>query len=234
MLDTIVLVGASRGIGAAAAAHLSPRTRRLIAVSRTPAPNGEWIQADMASDEGIAAVKSAVGDEPLQARLYLGGVWEAGAFTDTYRFQSSPARETRFVIDVNLVAPILLSQALAGNLAKAANPRIVLLGSASGKDNAASVEVANTASKFGLCGAAQSLAIALRPEGIGVTVINPDNIATAEVEDDIAAGRFGTQTPIPLADVMAALDFVLSASPACVAAEINLAQKFPTATREPL
>ncbi len=226
-LDTIVIVGASRGIGAAAALRLNGRVRRLVAVSRTPAAAGEWVRADLATDDGIAAVAEAVGEGPLDALLHLGGMWEDGAFTDAYHFLDSPAAEVRHVLAVNLVAPILLGQKLAPALSRAANPRIVVMGALSGRDGGAGPEVANTASKFGLRGAAQALGIALRPLGVGVTVINPGNVATPEVEADVAEGRFGPQTPIPMADLLATLDFVLSLGPDSVPAEIDLTQKHP-------
>jgi 3-oxoacyl-[acyl-carrier protein] reductase len=227
MSKNIVIAGASRGIGAAAALHLDPTTARLMAVSRTRAVAGEWIEADLATDAGIDRVVDAVGDASLDALLYLGGTWERGAFTDAYRFLDSPPDETRHIIAVNLVAAILLAQRLAPALGRAANPRIVLIGSLSGRDGGATPEVANTASKFGLRGAAQALALSLHPLGIGVTVINPGNLATPEVETDIAEGRFGAQMPIPMADLLRTLDLVLSLSPDAVPAEIDLAQKHP-------
>jgi 3-oxoacyl-[acyl-carrier protein] reductase len=227
MSKNIVIAGASRGIGAAAALHLAPTTTRLLAVSRTRAVAGEWIEADLATDAGIDRVVAAVEDASLDALLYLGGTWERGAFTDAYRFLDSSPDETRHIIAVNLVAPILLAQRLAPALGRAANPRIIVIGSLSGRDGGATPEVANTASKFGLRGAAQALALSLRPLGIGVTVINPGNLATPEVEADIAEGRFGAQVPIPMADLLRTLDLVLSLSPDAVPAEIDLAQKHP-------
>ncbi|MGY6547848.1 MAG: SDR family NAD(P)-dependent oxidoreductase [Roseinatronobacter sp.] len=225
MFRTILIVGASRGIGAAAARHFGPRTRRLIAVSRTPAVAGEWLSADLATDAGLDKVTKAVGDGPLDALLYLGGTWEQGAFTESYRFLASPTQEIRTVIAVNLIAPILLCRTLAPALRRAPNPRIVLIGALSGRDGGATPEVANTASKFGLRGAAQALSLSLHPMGIGVTVINPGNVATPEVECDIAEGRLDAQVPIPVADLLATLDHVLALGPHTVPAEIDLAQK---------
>ena len=225
MRETMLIIGASRGIGAAVASHLSPRDIELLTVSRSPAPIGKWIEADVSTPAGIARVVEAVGERTLDALLYLGGVWEEGAFTDAYDFRASSDAETRFVLGVNLVAPIELTKLLVPNLALSANPRAVFIGSLSGLDNAASAEVANTASKFGLRGAVQAMRLALSGQGIAFTVINPDNVATAEVEADIAEGRFVEQTPIPLADLTAAVDFALAMSPASEIAEINLAQR---------
>lgn len=224
---TYLIVGASRGLGAAVAAHLAPRVDRLFTASRTHAAQGTWIQADVATDEGLDALRAAVGDGPLDGLLFLGGTWEQDAFTKDYDFARSPRAETRAVIAVNLIAPILLTQGLADNLALAPNPRVVFIGALSGLDNAATVEVANTASKFGLRGAAQALALALRPQGIGVTVVNPGNLATPEVLEDIAGGAFGAQVPIPLEDLLRTLDYLLSLSADAVPQDINLMQKRP-------
>ncbi|GAB5470919.1 MAG: SDR family oxidoreductase [Rhodospirillales bacterium] len=227
MSGRYLIVGASSGIGAAVAAHLAAQGHELFTASRRPAVPGTWIEADVSGDAGIDAICAALGDAPLDGLLFLGGTWEEGAFTGGYDFLRSSRAETRNVIAVNLVAPILLAQALAGNLAKAGNPRIVLIGSLSGLDRSASVEVANSASKYGLRGAAQALSIALQDLAIGVTVINPGNVATAEVEADIADGRFGPQIPLPLSDLRRTLDYVLALSADAVPEEINLAQKQP-------
>ncbi len=227
MRKRYLIVGASSGVGAAVAEHLSALDVDLITASRRAARWGLWVKADVATDDGVDSIATAVGAEPLDALLFLGGTWEAGAFTDAYDFMASPRSETRNVIDVNLVAPILCAQTLADNLAKADNPRIIFIGSLSGLDRSATVEVANTASKYGLRGAAQALSIALRDRGIGVTVINPGNVATEEVLADIADGAFDDQTPIPLSDLCRAVDYVLAASADAVPEEINLAQKRP-------
>lgn len=224
MPGTIVLVGASRGIGAAAARHIAPRARRLVAVSRTPAAAGEWVAADVATDDGVGRVAAAVGVEALDALLFLGGTWETGAFTDAFDFAACPPAEIRQVIAVNLVAPILLAQALAPALARAPTPRVVLVG-ALYANGPVGPEVANAASKFGLEGAALALQAALGAHGVGVTLLNPGNVATAEVEADIAEGRFVPQVPVPMADVLAAIDFALAVSADAVPRRIDLAQR---------
>jgi hypothetical protein len=58
-------------------------------------------------------------------------------------------------------------------------------------------------------------------------VVNPGNVATPEVEADIAEGRFGPQVPIPMTDLLSTLDFVLSCSAATTVAEIDLHQRQP-------
>lgn len=234
-----VLVGGSRGIGGAAAEHLVERGNEVLAVSRTPARAGEWIKADVSTDEGISTVRVAVetslqrggSTARLDGLLFLGGVWEKGAFTEAYDFLSSPAKETRFLLSVNLSAPILLAQALAPYLANSSNPRVILNGAQSGLPNSATHEVANTATKFGMQGVTEALNLALRSQGIGVTVVNLENVATPEVLEDIETGLSGEQVPIPMRDVLATYDFLLGMSADTVPQSIDLRQKKPELER---
>ncbi|MUL37343.1 SDR family NAD(P)-dependent oxidoreductase [Gloeocapsopsis dulcis] len=221
----ILVVGASRGIGAAVARHFAQKGENVISVSRTQPITGEWIQADISTAEGIQSVVDTFGESRLDALLFMGGVWENGAFTERYNFMQSSDQETRYVIAVNTIAPIELTKKLTKNLVKSDNPRAIFIGSLSGLDNAASIEVANTASKFGLRGAAQSLNIALHDYKIGVTVINPGNVATEEVLADIEEGRFEQQVLIPLSDIISSIDWILTLSNAVNIGEINMQQK---------
>ena len=224
---SMLIVGASRGIGAAMAARYAGRVDDLVTVSRTPAAHGRWVAGDISKPDQIRHVAATYGSNALDALLVLGGIWERDAFTDAYAFARSPAEETTQVVAVNLMGPILLVQALLANLMRSDNPRVVFLGSLSGLDNNATREVANSAAKYGLRGAAQAMAIELQPYGIGFTVVNPGNVATDEVLDDITAGRVADQIPIPIADLAVAIDSALAMSPNAVIREINIVQRWP-------
>ncbi|MGP1396896.1 MAG: SDR family NAD(P)-dependent oxidoreductase [Inquilinaceae bacterium] len=225
MTLNLLIVGASSGIGAAAAIHLDKQGHRLWTASRRPSAVGDWIEADISTDAGIDAIGDRIAATRLDALLFLGGTWESGAFTEAYDFHASSRAEGRNVLAVNLMAPILLVQALAPALDRADNPLIVLIGALLNCDGGASPEVANTASKFGLRGAAGALRRSL--PRVGVTLVNPANVATPEVEADIREGRFGDQVPIPMADVLATLDYVLGRTSATTIAQIDLAQRHP-------
>ena len=223
----LLIMGGSRGIGADAARHFADQGSEVLAVSRSPAAAGRWIAADVTTDAGLATIVDAVGTDPLDALLYLGGTWENGAFTDAYRFSQSTRSETLSVLATNLVAPIELTRCLTPNLAAASNGRAIFIGSTSGLEGQAGPEVANSASKFGLRGAVAAMRVALAGQGVGLTLIHPANVATPEVEEDIAAGRFAPQRPIPMADLLATLDYILSLSPDSDPGEITLLQRTP-------
>lgn len=224
MIEHLLIVGGSRGIGLSVAEYYHDKVKTLVCVSRTRSKFGQWIKADVASNLDLDRVCEMFQDQPLDALLYLGGTWEKNAFTADYAFAKSSDDEIDQVIAVNLTAPIKLTKRLIPALKRSRNPKVIFIGSLSGLDNQASREVANTASKFGLRGAAQALRIALRQTEIGFTVINPGNVATPEVLNDIASETFSAQVPIPLSDLIAVIDCALSLSKASYLPEINLAQ----------
>jgi hypothetical protein len=67
--------------------------------------------------------------------------------------------------------------------------------------------------------------MAYRHQKIGFTVINPGNVATPEVQNDIEVGRFPQQQPIPLDDLCLTIDWLLSLSPATEVGDVDLIQK---------
>ena len=220
--NTVLVAGASRGIGLAVAEHLAPRTNRLLSVSRSTSPIGEWIQADLANLSGVETVAKALEDDALDALLYMGGTWETNAFTSQYSFENCSDEDISRVIAVNLVAPIRLIQAFLPALRRSQNPKIILMGSLSGRDNFSGREVANSASKFGLRGVVHALREELRAEQIGVTIINPGNVGTPEVLAELAADKLLGGEAIPLSDLLSIIDCILSLSRATCVKEIDV------------
>ncbi|MGB3533364.1 MAG: SDR family NAD(P)-dependent oxidoreductase [Microcoleaceae cyanobacterium] len=220
--NNIVIVGASRGIGAAVAEHLISRTNRLLTVSRSPSQFGEWVQADVSKKAGINVINQAVGDAAVDCLLYMGGTWETQAFTEEYSFENCSEEDIENVFLVNLLAPIRLVKSLLPTLRKSPNPKIIFMGALSGLDNFPAREVANSASKFGLRGAVHALREELRQDRISVTIINPGNIGTPEVLADLKAAGEAEENAIPLYDIISIIDCVLSLSRSTCIKEIQV------------
>lgn len=218
----VVVVGASRGIGAAVAEHIISNTNELITISRSASNFGKWVQADISSALGIQKVTNAINNYPLDALLYMGGTWETKAFTKEYSFESCSDADLENVIAVNLLAPIRLVKSLLPALRQAENPKIIFMGALSGLDNFPTREVANSASKFGLRGVVHALREELRKERIAVTIINPGNIGTPEVLDDLKQAGQPETNAIPLSDLLSVIDCVLSLSRSTCIKEIQL------------
>ncbi|MGG6264474.1 SDR family NAD(P)-dependent oxidoreductase [Leptolyngbya sp. AN03gr2] len=222
VFKTVLVAGASRGIGLAVAEHLASQTERLISVSRSASPIGEWIQADLSSLSGVETVAKAIDNDPLDALLYMGGTWETHAFTNQYKFENCSDADIANVIAVNLVAPIRLVKALLPALRKSENPKITFMGALSGRENVPGREVANSASKFGLRGVVHSLREELRSQKIGVTVINPGNVGTPEVLAELESDALLGGEAIPLSDLLKIIDCVLAVSRATCIKEIDV------------
>jgi len=225
MKRNLLVVGASRGIGGAIARFFEEKGDRVIGVSRTEPEVGEWIQADVSTPEGIDAVIAGVGEQPIDALLFMGGVWEEGAFTSEYSFAESSGEGTQFVINVNLVAPIKITKGVIENLAKTENPRAVYMGATSGLEISTTREVAYSASKFGLRGAVHAMRMELGAEGIGFTVINPGYVATEEVVEEMKSGVLPDGVPVPMEDVVETVDYILRSSKHVEIGDIALTQK---------
>ena len=152
----------------------------------------------------------------------MGGTWETKAFTREYSFEKCSDEDIENVIAVNLLAPIQLVKSLLPALRQAQNPKIIFMGALSGLDNFPAPEVANSASKFGLRGVVHALREELRKDRIAVTIINPGNIATPEVLDDLKQAGQPETNAIPLSDLLNVIDCVLSLSRSTCLKEIQI------------
>jgi NAD(P)-dependent dehydrogenase (short-subunit alcohol dehydrogenase family) len=221
----ILITGASRGLGDAFARGLGQPGDTLWLISRNSPPSlsledgvkRHWIEADLSSAGVHQRIANSLNAD-LDVVIHNAGIWESGAFSSQYNFQEVPEAETRAVLEVNLIAPILLTQALLPKLKSSSNPKIVLIGSINGLENAAMPEVAYSASKFGLRGVAHALREHLRDQQIGVTVINPGSIAWA--------GNLDREDLIPPNDIVRLVRAVLETSRRTVIKEIDLPAMF--------
>ncbi|MGL5928136.1 MAG: SDR family NAD(P)-dependent oxidoreductase [Dermatophilaceae bacterium] len=215
-----MVIGATGGLGAPITASMAGRVDRLWSASRRPAQVGSWCPVDLHDPEVGQVLAGSVGGQVLDALVYAAGTWERDAFTSEYRFESSSDAEDLEVLTTNLVAPLRIIKALLPALRRSDRPKIVLVGALSGRDNVASPEVANSASKFGLRGAAHALRSSLRADRIPLTVVDPGNIATDEVISDLAERGKPASDAIPMADFLAVVECVLSMSRSTYVKEI--------------
>ncbi|WP_194778545.1 SDR family NAD(P)-dependent oxidoreductase [Pararhodonellum marinum] len=219
----VIIFGASSGIGLATSEYLKDKCNNLFTVSRRVSPYGKWIKTDLTNVEEIESLQNQISDMPIDALLYFGGTWESNAFSPEYNFESCSNYDIENVLNVNLLAPIRAIQKFIPNLKKSINAKIIIIGAAIGGLNLnKSKEVSNTASKFGLRGLVFSLRQNLSQHKIGVTLINPGNLSTEEVLNDLKnAGKDETHS-IPLTDLFNIVELVLNLSNRTNINEIDL------------
>ncbi|HRW09929.1 MAG TPA: SDR family NAD(P)-dependent oxidoreductase [Caldilineaceae bacterium] len=232
MAKTIVIIGASRGLGDALAKGLPAVGDQVWLVARgEPRSLGRddgvtrrWIQADLNEADAPSTIATALADTPVDLLLYNAGIWEPTAFSDDYDFVSEDPDVLLRVLHVNLTAAVLSIHQLLPNLMAADHARIILTGSTSGLENVRGREVAYGASKFGLRGAAHALREQLRPHGIGVTCINPGSMANEIDYDagvDAVRKKYG-DSAVPVGDVVALVRCIASLSPGACVKEVDL------------
>ncbi len=235
---SVLVTGASGGIGQAIARALAARGAKLTLTGRRADVleplagelGGRAAACDLSDREATARLAEEAGEvDVLVANAALPATGELGEFT---------REQVDRILDVNLRAPIVLAQALAPGMAQRRRGHMVFVSSLSGK-SANPASSLYSATKFGLRGFALSLREDLRHDGVGVSVVLPGFIRDAGMfaEADVELPRgVGTRTPDDVASAViraiehnraevevAPLSLRLGASIAGVAPELSAA-----------
>jgi NAD(P)-dependent dehydrogenase (short-subunit alcohol dehydrogenase family) len=171
-LSSVLITGASSGIGAATAKRMAARGWEVWAGVRragdAPAGTREVI-LDVTDAERIRA--AAAGIERLDGLVNNAGIAIASPL------EYLPLDELRRQLEVNLIGQLAVTQAFLPAV-RAARGRIVVVGSIAGR-SALPFLGAYAISKFALEALVDSLRVELAFEGIHVSIVEPGTIATA-------------------------------------------------------
>jgi NAD(P)-dependent dehydrogenase (short-subunit alcohol dehydrogenase family) len=175
-VKTVVVTGASSGIGLACAVRLSRAGWRVFGGERSDQDAAalrergiEPLPLDVTDAHQVAAASEEVG-----ARL--DGLVANAGIAVAAPLELVPLDELRHQLEVNVVGQVATIQSLLPAL-RAANGRIVLMGSIGGR-SALPFLGPYAASKHALEAIADSLRIELRPLGVRVSIVEPGSIAT--------------------------------------------------------
>lgn len=236
---TILVTGASSGIGAAVTRQLLGAGHHVVGVARRATelqfdgPEAGCYHAaamDLSELEALPRRLSALAqqvDELEAAGMpgLDGAVLAAGAGRFGSLEELSYA-QIRSLIELDLVAPIFVARWLLPRLKRGAGGDLVLIGSEAGQSGGRRGAV-YAAAKSGLAG----LARALRQEGarstVRVCLINPGMVATPFFDDQPFAPGEAEDEHLVAEDVAAAVRLALEARAGAAIDEINLTpQKF--------
>jgi len=183
---TVVVTGASSGIGEASARSFAREGAEVVLVARSGEAL-ERITASIAADGGIAlAVAIDVTDAGACASMLETTEAQFGAIdvlvnNAGYNFrgavEETPAGELERIIDVNLKAPIRLSRQVLPYLRRARKGAIVNVASLAGRIPLP-FEATYSATKFGLRAFTFALADELEGTGITVSAVSPGPVET--------------------------------------------------------
>lgn len=178
---TVLLTGATGGLGRAIARALAERGAKLVLSSRKqteldelagslPGDGHRTVVADLANAGETDRVLEAAGDvDVLVANAALPG---------TGRIESFSEEELARAIHVNLESPLQMTRALVPAMRERGAGHLVFISSLSGKVPSPRGSVYN-ATKFGLRGFAHALRGDLAAAGIGVSLVLPGFIRDA-------------------------------------------------------
>lgn len=199
MLDrkSVLITGASGGLGAFVATQLSAAGAHVVALGRTRPPGVEgFLRHDLSTLEGIESAAKAVENGRWDILVNLAGVQHFGPVE-----QEDPDHLASGYL-VNLVAPARLSQAVLPGMKARGSGQIVNIGSIFGSINFAHFATYSSA-KAGLRGLSQALRRELAGTGVDITYVAPRAVRTAMVTEQVLAFAKATQMNLDAADATA-------------------------------
>lgn len=177
-MRTAVVTGANRGIGLALVRRLRARGMRVVAVCRSGAAGLDHLGARVESGIDLTAPQASV---ELAARLAHDEIdlliHNAGLFIED-RLDGVSPDAVRSQLEINALAPLLLTQALASRLVHGAKVALITSRMGSIGDNASGGYYGYRMSKAALNAAGMSLARDLASRGISVVMLHPGAVRT--------------------------------------------------------
>jgi short-subunit dehydrogenase len=200
--STVLLTGASGGIGHAIAHAVADRGGRLVVSGRRgdvldeliAKHGGRKVVVDLADRDDVKRLAREAGDVDIViANAGLPASGSLDSFTEN---------EIDRALDVNLRAPMMLAKHFAPAMVANSRGHLVFVSSLLGKFSSPSASV-YCATKYGLRGFAGSLRADYRNAGVGVSVVFPGIIRVAgmfaDAKVDVPTG-VGTSSPVEVAE----------------------------------
>ncbi|RZL92723.1 MAG: SDR family oxidoreductase [Variovorax sp.] len=209
----VLLTGAAGGIGTAAAAAFVKAGASVMLVGRSPArlstqaralsrhcdsktPRVAWHAADLNSAPALAELCEAAASWRCNVLVHSAGVPSFG------RLETLSPDDIAQVLHTNLLAPMLLTQALLPHLRRLPRAQVICVGSALGRIGLPGYSV-YSASKFGLRGFAEALRRELGGTSVRVQYLGPRSTRTDFNSAEVEAYNRATGTAMDSAVVVA-------------------------------
>ncbi|HYD30895.1 MAG TPA: SDR family oxidoreductase [Azospirillaceae bacterium] len=192
---TVILTGASRGIGHATVAYFSARDWRVISCSREDVPehcrrDPNWthhLQADLSDPDSrahfVIEANRVLDGGPLHALINNAGVSPKTPFKERLGCLNGDIGAWRTVFELNFYAPLVLARGFAAPLARAKGA-IVNVTSIAGHAVHPFAGSAYSTSKAALSALTREMAVEFAEIGVRVNAVAPGEIETAMLSAD--------------------------------------------------
>lgn len=195
---TVVLTGASRGIGHASVKRFSDAGWRIITCSREEVPEAckrdpNWTRhfptdlSDPAGVDGfVADTLAELGDDPLHALVNNAAVSPKADYRERLGCLNGDPAGWRRVFDLNLFAPLMLARGFAAALSRGGGA-IVNITSIAGHAIHPFAGSAYSVSKAALSALTREMAVEFAELGVRVNAVAPGEIATEMIGPEYEA-----------------------------------------------
>lgn len=233
---TVLVTGASRGIGAATARRLARDGWAVVVNYARDAAGAREVAQAIAADGGRAVALGADVSDPDEVRAMLAAAVEAlGPIGALVHCAAPPSALRRFAdlgwdafqrqLDVQVRGAYNCAAAVLPAMAEAGGGGVVFLGSVAADGAPPAQQSEYVVAKAALTALARSLAVEYGPKGVRVNVVAPGMTKTDMIAHVPDKAKLLTQMQTPLrrlaepADVAGAIAFLLSPSAAHVTGE---------------
>jgi NADP-dependent 3-hydroxy acid dehydrogenase YdfG len=181
-MSSILITGASKGIGRAAAVELARRGHRVIATARDPrALSGldvdQRLRLDVTDQASVDAAVAQAGE--IDVLISNAGVIFRAAV------EASPVAEIERLYAQNTAGAIRVTQAVLPQMRERGSGRLVFVSSVAGR-TVLPGNAAYAATKWALEAFAEALAMELADFGIDVTLAEPGPVSSGALDDPLA------------------------------------------------
>jgi NAD(P)-dependent dehydrogenase (short-subunit alcohol dehydrogenase family) len=207
---TVVVTGASSGIGEACALAFAGKGAKVVLAARRAERLAGLVEKIEGQGGQVLAVTTDVTDEAAVDNLFKSALDAFGSvdvlINNAGIADSTPIVEMSLdtwhaVIETNLTSAFLCSRAAMRAMQGQGHGRIVNIGSISAKVPRQD-SPAYAASKFGLAGLTHSLAIDGRPHNIAASIFHPGIVATEIAPGAVKLPKDFAASPEDIADVI--------------------------------
>ncbi|GAA1311571.1 SDR family oxidoreductase [Pseudonocardia xinjiangensis] len=181
-MPSVLITGASKGIGRATAAEFAARGYRVIATARDPRTLedldvAQRLRLDVTDQASVDEAVVAAGE--VDVLVSNAGVIFVGAV------EASPVAEIERLFAQNTSGAIRVAQAVLPQMRERKNGRLLFLSSVVGRI-VLSGDAAYAASKWALEALGEALAIETAPFGIHTTLLEPGSVSSGALDDPLA------------------------------------------------
>ena len=178
-MSSVLITGASRGIGRAIAIEFTRRGHRVVATARDPRTLADLdvsrrLALDVGDDASVTAAVAAAGDIDIVIPN-AGAIFYAAV-------EATPLAELQRLLNLNTVGAIRVAQAVLPQMRTRGDGKLMFMSSVMGRV-VLPPNAAYAATKWALEALVEALAIEVAPFGIQASLLEPGAVSSGALDD---------------------------------------------------